>query len=349
MSTISVFLGLLLSWIAVTLGAEPAQQTAGVAPAAADRPAARVPLNRLEGLVVSKQDGRPLADVSVAMAHAERAWIYFGEGDGLGTYGPEEKVLFFFTKRNGRTACEARTDGQGRFALEGFTTPDQPYTVAVAHEKHGADFVTGVVPKDYADKPLRIELDQPAYIRTERPERSPEAKRWEYVNLSLVPESKPAGSPSTGTAEDEAGEERAPAVNVYFWNSGGYGLDDSGEQSEKARWGPLPPGHTYRLTRQVYGQWAYAPTLYQRDVKVAPGQTVDVALKPEGGIKLRGRVTGLDGQPLPHVNVMVKVGADGAVVVGTVSDEQGAYEVSGVPPGRHTIELLRHARRTAPG
>ena len=36
-------------------------------------------------------------------------------------------------------------------------------------------------------------------------------------------------------------------------------------------------------------------------------------------------------------------------MIGAVTDKKGNYTLTGVPAGTHELELLRHAKRTAPG
>ena len=37
------------------------------------------------------------------------------------------------------------------------------------------------------------------------------------------------------------------------------------------------------------------------------------------------------------------------LTLGTLSDRDGKYELRGVPPGSHTLELLRYVARSGPG
>lgn len=308
----------------------------GRAAVAQDPPPQPKPLNTLKGVVVSQKDGAPLANVKVVLAHAEDAYIYFEEDGGLEAYGPSNTFLFFFTKRNGLTACQTRTDQEGRFTLQSFTKPSAEYNIAVADKRHGAALLTGLVPKEYEGRELRIEVAQPSYLRTDRVRYSPTDEQWSYVSVTLEPEGV------------EGQEKPAEAPRVFFMGMGLWGFGE--EKGEKAKLGPLPGGRKYRVSlRRSTLKLPYWATIFERVVALEPGQTVEVPLKPEGGATVSGRVTALDGKPLKDVNVMVKVGTDAALVLGALTDKDGAYELAGVPTGKHELALLRHAVRTAPG
>ena len=134
-----------------------------VAAATADEPVKKK-VHTLEGVVVSKADGKPVGGATVAMAHARKGSIHISDGGSISVYGPEEKFLLFLSKRNGKTACETRTDEQGRFTLKNFTSLSAKYSIVAGSEQAGLAILENVRPKDYADTPLRIEIDEPAYL-----------------------------------------------------------------------------------------------------------------------------------------------------------------------------------------
>ncbi len=298
-----------------------------------------IPINELKGVVVSKEDGKPLAGVTVAMAHAEDAWLWFGPEGALGAQGPKEKVLFFFTKLNGLTACEAVTDHEGRFTFSSFRSTSQRYTVAACHKTYGACLLTSVVPDEVPDELLRIELDPPAFI--EAAPLSADLRDWkkgeyEYYDVSFEPT---ITAPSTNTSADH----RPDRINVFFnlvWWPGA---------KAPSRLGPLPGGHRYRLAHRRNSNRTGAPaTLFEKVLFVKPGETVK-ALPDLKGATVTGRVSTTKGQPLRDVNVTVALGPQRQLILGAVTDEKGVYTLTGLPPGNHSLQLERYAVRTGPG
>ncbi len=51
---------------------------------------------------------------------------------------------------------------------------------------------------------------------------------------------------------------------------------------------------------------------------------------------------------LTDVNVLVRTQGECGIVLGTLSDANGRYVLKNVPAGTHILELLRHAKPTAP-
>jgi hypothetical protein len=311
------------------------------------------PLHKLTGVVVSKHDGKPLAGVEVAMAHAEQGNLVFIGGGRLRAFGQDETVLWFFPKRNGRVKVTGKTDADGHFVLEGFTSPEAKYNVGAIHPQYGAALLTDVVPQDYAQRELRIELDEPTYVRTEIPsfDSAFGDAGWEYVSLALAPEppasgaaaATPASSATSAPATGAAGA--TPAVEEPDWRSVTFDLKrepgGSDREGGMARWGPLPAGRRYTVSRVCYArELSYTALLFARTVSVAPGQTLNVDLKAEGGVALSGKVTGMDDQPLTGVNVKL-VGDD--LSIGAISGKDGAYQMRNVPAGKYVLELFRRA------
>ena len=298
-------------------------------PLSADDPPQKKPINKLHGVVVSKQDGKPLSAVHVAMAHAEKGYVVLEREGQLRTFGPDQKVLWFLTKRNSKTACEDTTDSEGRFTFESFTSPAEEYNFVAAHPKHGVALLTGLVPKKYQDKPLRIEMDEPSFITTDWKPSTSFGQTWEYVNVSLAPQS------------DDSADAPRVYLNVFT---------PTILEEKKSKLGPLPGNVKYRVTRYGYSQeLAYAATLFAREVYLESGQTTKLALRSEKGTTVSGCVTGTDGQPLANVNVLAKTRDAAGLVIGAVTDKKGNYTLTGVPVGTHDLELLRHAKRTTPG
>jgi hypothetical protein len=298
--------------------------------AGGDRPA---PMNELRGIVVFKEDGRPAVGVPVIMAHSEKGYLYFADRDVRGG-GEDERVLDYFIKRNSNYFCTAITDEGGRFALTNFTAPDQRWNLAAGDVESECALRTGLRPQDYVERSLRLEIDKPAYVTTSLPPISQPLRA--YLGVALAPET--AGEPP-----DSSGGQGADATErIYFYG------EWRGARRSQVRIGPLPGGQRYQVTAYASSRkLPYQATIFARTVTLAPGATETVSLESTEGLALAGRITSTDDKPLAQVNVMVKT-AEG-LVIGTLTDDDGKYELRGVPEGTHKLELLRHAVRKTPG
>ncbi len=298
-----------------------------------------VPLNRLEGIVVAKADGSPIAGVRVAMASLDGGWISFGNRGEIEATGPEETVLFFFTKRNGKAAVSAVTDDAGRFVLKSFRDPQSRYALAAAHEKRGAHLAVIAPAKHmHAAKPLRIELDRPASIDLESVpvSRSDALDVQSIWNVELVaPESAGRSSKPNGVA----------SMVFLDWSV----LYASRDSDVPRCLGPLPPGWGYSIVHRRYDRdLPYSATLFESRITLKPGMTAKAGVAP-GDTTVSGRIMGTDGQPLRGVNVMLRRKEAPFVTLGAITGKDGRYTIAGAAAGRHEIELLRHAVRTGPG
>lgn len=292
-------------------------------------------MNRLTGVVVFRENGRPAANVQVVLSHERKGYIYITE-TGLQGYGEEEKVLGIFTKRNSKHFCQAVTDDQGRFTLKNFAAPDEAWHLATGDPRLGYTLQIKVRPRDYADKSLRLELDKPAFLSV-TPPAAPEKSIQTMIGVNVL-------SPAPADAEAQVASEEDGEIRVYYWSQ-----DLWNASPDKAlRIGPLPVGPTYRVSASVYKQGLfYQPLIAARSVVPVAGETRDVSLAPPAGAAVTGRVTDIEDKPLSNVNVRVKA-ADG-MILGVLTDHDGKYALSGVPAGTHRLELLRHAARRTPG
>lgn len=313
--------------------------------------------NKLKGVVVCKKSGQPLEGVSIGMVHAEEGYMSFSEpGSVTATgWGTGETVLWFFKKANTQTAVNAETDEDGRFTLSGFTSPHKSYHLGVAHPEYGAAMRLNLKPREYRDRELRIELEEPSFIRTDDIENESLAgtKMRCHTRLELVV------LPKDGTEEKK--EQPPTRVRVWEWPAE-YGADVDEEDPEDiearlerekpgfVRYGPLPAGHQYRL--RVYARSRTMPdsaTIFERLITLEAGRTVEVRLKDLPGATVSGRLTDTDGKPLRFVNVLIKCGPGDELVLGAITDKDGQYEIKGVPAGEHKLELLRYAKHRPPG
>ena len=304
----------LVSWASLVYAAEPP------------------PVNQLEGTVVLGKDGQPAVGVPVAMVHRTKGYIRFDD-DGLLVRGQDELLFGLFPKRNGQHACQTLTDGNGHFVLRNFAAPADLWLIAAGDDENGYALLTRMKPADHRSEPLRLTLEEPAYIEVEST-KVPGSMRV-YTTVSLAePDDETAG----GAEEEDLSE------HVYFYSRTRW----SEGSSKPRRLGPFPSRQRYRVAAQgAGGDVPYTVSLFEKAVELKPGETAEVSLKPTEGLTVTGRVTSSDDKPLDKVNVKIKT-ADGTLI-GGVSDADGKYELHGVPAGTHTLLLLRHAKRTTSG
>ncbi|MEE8171044.1 MAG: carboxypeptidase-like regulatory domain-containing protein [Phycisphaerae bacterium] len=307
-------------------------------PASAGEPDGKKPVHSLRGVVVAKADGRPLAGVTVAMAHKERGWIMIGNRGQLTAYGPTERVLLFFSKRNGRAACTATTDELGRFALANFVSMRDQYTLAAAHSEHGVALLKNVRPDAHVDEPIRIEMDLPSFIELRAP------KELEAAGITHSVSLHPAVS-SLVDGRAFFGRTAAPFTNVMM----NYYVPRTKDGAFHI--GPVPAGIDLTLNHSAMTRRTGAPAVLRKTrVRVAPGETLRMSVAWDEGLELNGRVTANDGKPLRDVNVLVTTGSGiDEDAFGTLTDKDGRYRLAGLPPGEHKLDLSRHAVRTGPG
>ena len=343
-------------------GQEKARQEKTAGEENTDRPAAVI-VNTLHGVVVSKKDGKPLANVNVAMADKREAYIYIGDDLMFTSYGETKKLLFFFNKTNGKTACEAKTDKKGRFTLKHFTSMSADYSIVAGSKEAGLAILDNVTPVDSAGKPLRIEIDEPAYLALPQLPGIRNEEHQAYTSVNFAPEER--GSDATAKQASD-GTEALPQ-NLYLSVSVAaardertIGEDEDASEAEKPeadapkdrtqRIGPLAGGKRYRVSQVLWGSGlAYSPTLFEFDVWATPGKTTPIPFPKDGGTKVSGRIASQDGASLANVNVMVRIGESAQMTLGAVTDKDGNFTVANVPPGEHRLELLRHAVRVGPG
>ncbi len=312
-----------------------------VAALAQEDAGSKKPTNVLRGVLL-RPTGEPAAGVKVVLAHAEKAKIWFGDGE-VYAYGPRATFWGFFARRNGLTVCDTTTDAEGHFTLSDFRNPKSHYHLAFSYEQELIGVRTNIVPAEYQDAELRIVARPAAYFKAELKQENQEDPRYRAAELELLP--------PLLERQKERPEDRINFwVDVLNYEYSQWGRTVSQPSGRPKKFGPFPGGHEYRLTLEEWrSDVPFAVTVLGRKFHLGPGQTVDVAAAPNAGATLAGRVLGKDGQPMAGVNVMVEMGADAELIIGTVSDGEGKYELCGIRPGTHKLKLLRYAIRTAPG
>ncbi len=299
-------------------------QDVSPSPARGADSAGKAGVHRLSGVVVRKRDGKPVVGAAVAMADAKKGRIVVRNGK-IEAFGPRKRVLWFFPRRNGRTVCQGYTDTQGRFTLRNFASTKRKYNIVVGMRDVGFALLTDVRPADYRDKPLRIEIDEPAQANLSAVDR---VGYWRIVGLHAETQSVERSAGSL------PGKPWPARVDLSYYN--------------RARHVTLLPEYRYRVEVTEYcRQNRYHATLLARTIVPEAGKTLRIVPPEEGGTVLSGQVRDAAGKPLPYVNVMVDT-PDGWTL-GALADKEGRYSIAHVPPGKRRLHLVRYARRVAPG
>lgn len=111
------------------------------------------PVNVFTGTVVDAE-GNAVVGATVAVADVESGRISWE--DTVSAFAPEEKVLLFFTKRNGKRAGTTTTDEQGQFAFRGLKYGR--YNLAVVEPTLGVTLLADL-PFSRNGAPIRITRD----------------------------------------------------------------------------------------------------------------------------------------------------------------------------------------------
>ncbi len=309
---------------------QPAESTPAPPPATAGATQAPEPLNVFRGRVLDHATREPVAGAKVLVAAAEKGVIHYARPELAGAYAPDDKVLLFFTKRNGKRSAEVVTDTDGRFLVRGLAAGQ--YNVMAVHAERGVAIMENVSqPND--DAPLDVVLAPPTFVEAHI-RGLPTNAFGGGLMCSLVP--------------------AAPSDRIYVR------LDllrsmlspIEADPTPYDRWtaGPMPAftGWTLQAENYVVKRGFSAPRLVL-PVTVEPGKTTKLDVDLTKGAKLSGQVRGPKGEPLEDVSVVLRTPGEPPTVYGTLTDADGKYTLPGVPDGAYALEAKRWARRTAPG
>lgn len=287
-------------------------------PAVADDEPAQVPFNVFEGRVLDSTGQRPVAGARVVAVRAGQGFISYGGPDAVFTYAPDEKILFFFTKRNGRGSGKTITDAEGGFVIKGLKAGK--YNLLVVHAQDGIIIIPDATQPNQGE-PLEITLPPPTFVEGTIKGVVSEAS-WPSCHLSC--------------------EQKTPQVYADAWVA----LDRDG----KFRTGPLLPDRKWTLTADRYVQKRnFFATLLKLPVEVETGKTNRVDVDLSGGLKVSGVVRGPKGEALDEVSVVARSKSEPVREYGTLTGSDGRYTIAGLSEGDYVLEAKRWARRTAPG
>lgn len=273
------------------------------------------PLNVFEGRVLDA-DGEPVAGATVHVADAEVGFIYYGGPDSIYASGPDERVLWFFKRRNGRRSGQADTDDNGRFVIKGLKKGE--YTLLAVHPKKGTA-IKERISQPNAGEPIDVTLEAPIRIAGEI-----------------------KGLPSKGRYLSLTGTASTPHVMLRP----SLMLDADGEFDI----GPLPAAGSWTLSCQVnVDKQGYSATILTIPIRAEAGKTVRVDIDLTEGTSISGEVRGPKDEPLYGVSVVARTVAEPFHEFGAVTDKKGKYSIRGLSDGEFVLSAMRHVPRTGPG
>jgi len=305
------------------VAAEPPSATPGPAsPEGTPQPAT----STLRGIVLRKGTGKPLDEFTITIARVRDGEIAVGANSFFRVGWLNNDTPGWLPRYSDSRDVVTESDNKGQFELSRIATPDEPYTLVASNPMTGAALVRQFRPADYHGKPLRVEIDDPSFVRIWPIHQNPGAHC--YSSLKLIDDER-----------DADGETQTQVARLEF------AMGTSQILMRHDRVGPLIPGLKYELTKGVFTGVTGPPAIiYRHTFTAVAGQTIDLTEWPEVGTTLSGKIRAANGSPLSNVNVMVKLGGSESEILGTLSDNHGRYEITGIPPGKHTLELSRYAR-----
>ncbi len=277
----------------------------------------RRPVNVFAGRVLSAEDNKPVAGVKVVVADAEEGYIGYSGPEFIYSNAPEDRVLFFFRKRNGRKAGETVTDKQGKFEFKSLAKSG--YALLAVHKTKGLAVLEKVEHPDKGEL-IDVVLQRPVFV--------------EGIVKGVGGEGQHLRLHRADTKES----------NIHF--DPVVSLDKDGG----FRVGPLPDIKQWNLTAEMFVmEQAYSATLWSVPVETKAGETTKVSVNLSTGSTFSGEVRGPKREVLSGVSVVARTVKEPAFQYGAITDSKGKYTLAGLPDGDYVLEAKRWAIRTAPG
>ncbi|MBN1513116.1 MAG: carboxypeptidase regulatory-like domain-containing protein [Phycisphaerae bacterium] len=316
--------------VAVVLAAA----TMGFASAVRAEDAAPVekPLNVFEGRVVDTS-ASPVAEAAVYVFHSKESRVFYYDPESVYVDGPPEKTWFLFPKRNGLRSFEGTTDKDGRFVAHGLKPGS--YRVLAVHPQRGVAVSPALTQPNPGDA-ATITLGPPT------------CAKGQIKGLALAKQSEAIlyGQLRQHWEYGASGDGPMGVLNTYCM------IDVNTNGTFEV--GPLPCGGRFELyvARYVTPR-NFAADVVRKGIMLEAGKTTELVLDLTRGEKVVGQVIGPEGKPLDWVAVTLRPPEGMAeppwVARGDLTDKDGRFALSGVPPGAYHLTAERWLPRTGPG
>jgi hypothetical protein len=315
---------------------------AAIAQTTDDNPPGPPPLNVFEGRVLDHA-GQPVTGATVVVAEAESGFISYSGPDSIFAFGADEKILFFFTKRNGHASGRGMTDTKGRFVLEGLK-PGK-FNLLAVHAEKGITVVHGVEQPNQGN-PVDVRFEPPTFVEG---------------TIKGLPVNEPIRMGSLTSDKERGRVVLHPFVQLTPQELSGRTAPGEGKEMLIID-GPIPSdvrafkagpiladaSWTLRFEQFVRKRGFSAPIL-ELPLGIESGKTTKVEVDLTTGAKVSGLISGPEGKPLEYVSVVVRSKSERPHGYGSVTGADGNYTIAGLPEGEYTLEAKRWAVRTAPG
>ncbi len=314
-----IFKSYAVAIMAIAIASAPARLSA-------DAPANVQSINQIRGKVID-QNGNPVSGVQVGIANRKLGYLNYAGNGRLYVYGPSKRILLMFKAQNGSASVEGVTNAYGQFALSNIM--DGPVNVAAAHPQHGVAFINNIDPvKDQTE--VTLTLAEPTFA-TGTIRGIPDQKHSVLMSQAARQYSFARFTPIAPEKADD----------ISYNTSTSIGPDG------RFRVGPLPAGIDEWVLTVDRRARNYSAGVMRVPVTLSNLTENPIDIDLAKGHKLSGVIRGPKDEPLPDVTVTT-VRSDG-IMVGTMTDTLGKYEIVGLQEGTLKLEAKRWARRTAPG
>ncbi|MCG3136517.1 MAG: hypothetical protein HJJLKODD_00351 [Phycisphaerae bacterium] len=307
---------------------------------AVTQPAAEVAATQpaVIGLVGTVKDhsGQVVAGASVyAVAHGE-GYISYSSATKvvLDDWGNDSSFFGLFKKNKNRSTGSTVTDQAGQFSIPKLKKGN--FDLLVVHPTRGIAVVTQIKQPN-THQPLIVQLNAPTFVKGKLLH-LPEDQYITLNNVDRLPWEK----------EPSAAVDR----NLIFptpqiWMQLTAETNANGEFSI----GPLPMGGRWALEiSQSVPSRNFSFNRLTIPFNITEGQSATIDYDFKALHQLSGLIKGPNDTNIADAAVVLETEKDGLKYqYGCVTDTDGRYSITGVPPGKYTMNVFRHVIKTGGG